>query len=45
NEPAPLVGIKYQRVKALLDYDISLLAYHLPLDAHADLGNNAQLAH
>ncbi|MGV6808263.1 MAG: Nif3-like dinuclear metal center hexameric protein [bacterium] len=44
NEPAPLVGIKYQRVKALLDYDISLLAYHLPLDAHAELGNNAQLA-
>jgi len=44
NEPAPLVGIKYQRIKALLDYEISLLAYHLPLDAHAELGNNAQLA-
>jgi dinuclear metal center YbgI/SA1388 family protein len=28
----------------LLEHDVSLLAYHLPLDAHPELGNNAQLA-
>jgi putative NIF3 family GTP cyclohydrolase 1 type 2 len=28
----------------LLAHDISLFAYHLPLDAHPTLGNNAQLA-
>ena len=31
------------RVKRLMQHDISLLAYHLPLDAHPHLGNNAQL--
>ena len=44
NEAAEITGMKYQRIKALLDYDISLLAYHLPLDAHPELGNNIQLA-
>lgn len=39
-----VVGIKQKRLKALLDNNISLLAYHLPLDAHPVLGNNAQLA-
>jgi dinuclear metal center YbgI/SA1388 family protein len=39
-----LTGFRYQRVKALIANDIALLAYHLPLDAHATLGNNAQLA-
>lgn len=39
-----LVGMKYQRIKRLMDHDISLLAYHLPIDAHPTLGNNAQLA-
>jgi dinuclear metal center YbgI/SA1388 family protein len=43
-EDSPLVGIKYQRVAALLRADMNLIAYHLPLDAHAQLGNNAQLA-
>ena len=43
-EPAPLTGIKKNRVKALLDHDISLVAYHLPLDVHAEVGNNVQLA-
>jgi len=33
------------RLKALLAHDIALYAYHLPLDAHPTLGNNAQLAH
>jgi len=36
--------MKQRRLKALLAADINLLAYHLPLDAHPELGNNAQLA-
>ena len=44
NEAAPIVGIKRQRIATLLQHGISLLAYHLPLDAHPELGNNAQLA-
>jgi dinuclear metal center YbgI/SA1388 family protein len=36
--------MKKNRLKALLVNDISLLAYHLPLDAHVELGNNRQLA-
>lgn len=43
-ESEPLVGIKAKRIKTLMQNDINLLAYHLPLDAHAELGNNAQLA-
>lgn len=39
-----LVGMKRRRIQSLLEHQISLLAYHLPLDAHAELGNNAQLA-
>jgi dinuclear metal center YbgI/SA1388 family protein len=42
-EDAAITGIKKRRVAHLLQHDISLLAYHLPLDAHAELGNNAQL--
>lgn len=42
-EPAPLVGMKRRRLATLLAADMSLLAYHLPLDAHPRLGNNAQL--
>ena len=42
-EDAPIVGMKKRRIAALLRADISLLAYHLPLDAHPELGNNAQL--
>jgi len=42
-EDPTLTGIKQRRVRALLAADISLLAYHLPLDAHPDLGNNACL--
>ena len=42
-EPQPLVGMKGRRVKALMAADVSLLAYHLPLDAHPELGNNRQL--
>ncbi len=38
-----VVGWMRRRLSALLARDISLFAYHLPLDAHAELGNNAQL--
>ena len=38
-----VTGWMKQRLALLLRHDISLLAYHLPLDAHATLGNNAQL--
>ncbi|HEX5338826.1 MAG TPA: Nif3-like dinuclear metal center hexameric protein [Gallionella sp.] len=43
NEDYAIVGIKKRRIAQLLCNDVSLLAYHLPLDAHAELGNNAQL--
>lgn len=43
-EDPRIVGMKYKRLKLLMDNNISLLAYHLPLDAHPELGNNAQLA-
>ena len=43
NEDATIVGIRKRRIAQLLRNDVSLLAYHLPLDAHAELGNNAQL--
>jgi len=42
-EDQPLTGYKGKRIKALMQNDISLLAYHLPLDFHPTVGNNAQL--
>lgn len=39
-----IVGMKHRRLATLLRHDLSLLAYHLPLDAHPELGNNVQLA-
>ncbi len=44
NEDPTLVGMKRQRIVRLLQAEVSLLAYHLPLDAHPVFGNNAQLA-
>lgn len=44
SEDAGITGIKKRRIAHLLQHDVSLLAYHLPLDAHPELGNNAQLA-
>ncbi len=38
-----ITGWMRQRVARLLAHDINLFAYHLPLDAHPELGNNAQL--
>ena len=43
-EDGRISGIRKARLATLLRHDINLLAYHLPLDAHAELGNNAQLA-
>jgi dinuclear metal center YbgI/SA1388 family protein len=42
-EDGRITGIRKRRLAALLKADVSLFAYHLPLDAHPDLGNNAQL--
>jgi dinuclear metal center YbgI/SA1388 family protein len=44
NEDGRVTGFRKQRLQALLAHDINLFAYHLPLDAHAEFGNNAQLA-
>ncbi|MGD9786891.1 MAG: Nif3-like dinuclear metal center hexameric protein [Sulfuricellaceae bacterium] len=44
NEDSRVVGAKKTRMELLLRHGISLLAYHLPLDAHPLYGNNAQLA-
>jgi dinuclear metal center YbgI/SA1388 family protein len=43
-EAQPLTGIKGKRIKRLMQHDISLIAYHLPLDAHPLFGNNRMLA-
>nr|WP_269467300.1 Nif3-like dinuclear metal center hexameric protein [Paraburkholderia dokdonensis] len=43
NEPPQITGRKHRRLKALLANDLNLFAYHLPLDSHSELGNNAQL--
>ncbi|MEO0435825.1 MAG: Nif3-like dinuclear metal center hexameric protein [Pseudomonadota bacterium] len=42
-EPA-IVSMKKRRLASLLAAEVNLIAYHLPLDAHPELGNNAQLA-
>lgn len=44
SEPTAIIGWKKQRIATLLKNDINMVAYHLPLDAHIELGNNAQLA-
>jgi len=43
-ESPVLTGMKLERIRMLINADMSLLAYHLPLDVHPSLGNNAQLA-
>lgn len=42
-ESSVVTGIKKRRLQFLLAHEINLFAYHLPLDAHADLGNNVML--
>lgn len=44
NDDTRVTGIRRNRLKFLLERDINLIGYHLPLDAHPQLGNNAQLA-
>lgn len=43
-ESPRVVGMRKRRLKTLLTTDMSLLAYHLPLDVHPEYGNNVQLA-
>lgn len=43
-EAAPICGMKRTRIAALLKHDMNLLAYHLPLDCHPEIGNNACMA-
>lgn len=40
----PVVGAKKKKLQLLLEHRISLLAYHLPLDAHREVGNNWKAA-
>lgn len=44
-ESAVITGMKRARLAKILSYDLNLYAYHLPLDTHSILGNNAQLGH
>lgn len=38
-----ITGVKHGRIAALLKHQMTLFAYHLPLDAHPEFGNNVQL--
>ncbi len=44
NEDARVCGARRARLASVLRHELNLFAYHLPLDAHPTLGNNAQLA-
>ena len=44
SEPVTITGWKKARIETLLHHQINMAGYHLPLDAHPQLGNNAQLA-
>lgn len=43
-EDPRVVGMKRRRLGRIIGADVSLIGYHLPLDAHSELGNNARLA-
>ena len=43
-EAQPISGFKGRRIRALIKNNLNLIAFHLPLDAHPEVGNNAQLA-
>ncbi|WP_234494380.1 Nif3-like dinuclear metal center hexameric protein [Vibrio maritimus] len=43
-EPEPIRGMKGKRIRTLIKNDVNLFGYHLPLDIHPELGNNARLA-
>lgn len=40
----PIIGVLYKKIKLLMENNIALLGYHLPLDAHQEVGNNWQAA-
>lgn len=44
SEQACLTGTKRRRIALILEHDLNLFAYHLPLDAHPGIGNNIELA-
>lgn len=44
NQSKLIQGAQKRKVKLLLDHDISVFSYHLPMDAQMEIGNNAQLA-
>ncbi len=44
HENPTVVGIKARRLRAVMQAELNVIAYHLPLDAHLTLGNNVQLA-
>ena len=43
-EAYPITGMRGKRIKSLIQQDISLVGYHLPLDSHPTLGNNAAIS-
>ena len=43
-EDARVIGPRRRRIALLIEHDLNLFAFHLPLDAHEDVGNNAALA-
>lgn len=42
-EDGRITGMRRRRIGLLLEHGLNLFAYHLPLDAHAEVGNNVQL--
>lgn len=44
NEDARIIGMKYERIALAIKHQLNVFGYHLPLDAHPEWGNNAQLA-
>lgn len=44
NDEPMITGMMHKRIKTLLNHDINLYGYHLPLDAHPTMGNNALLS-
>ncbi len=44
SSPERIIGPRYEKIKLLLKHEISLFAYHLPLDGHEEIGNNWKAA-
>ena len=43
-EDSRIVGMRKRRIALLIEHNVNLYAFHLPLDAHPEVGNNAALA-